>query len=43
MTTWGKLEEVKSVDIAGINSGEISGSSFDKVVLISVYDKGSFS
>ena len=43
MTTGGELEKVKSVDTAGVNSRKISGSSFDEVVLISVYDKGSFS
>lgn len=43
MTTWGQLEEVKSVDIASIDSWEVSGNSLDKVVLVSINKERSLS
>jgi len=43
MTTRGKLEEVESVDVASINTGEVSCGSLHVVVLIVVHKKGSLS
>lgn len=40
VTTRGELKEVKSVDVANINTGEVSGGSLDKRVLVTVYNKG---
>lgn len=41
VTTRGELEEVESVDIADIDTGEVSSGSLDKRVLISVDNKRS--
>jgi len=41
VTTRGELEEVESVDAAGVNSGEVPGGSLDEGVLISVDKEGS--
>ena len=41
VTTWSKLEEVKSGDIASVNSWEVSGGSLDDWVLIGVDDQRS--
>jgi len=43
MTTWGKLEEVKSCNVAEINSWQVSCCSLNKVVFVSVNNKGSSS
>ena len=40
MTTWGKLEEIDTVDVANLNSWQVSGSSLDHWALISVNDEG---
>jgi len=40
VTTGGELEQVKSVDIAHINTGEVTGTSLDVGVLVTVDDKG---
>ena len=41
VTTGGKLEEVESVDVAGVNTGEVPGASLDVRVTVSVDDQGS--
>ena len=41
MTTRGELEEVQSGDVAGVDTGEVSGGLLDKTVLVTVDDKGS--
>lgn len=43
MTTWGELEEVKSVNAGSFDTGEVSSSSLNEVVLITVDDEGSLS
>lgn len=40
MTTRGELEEVKSVDVAGVDTGEVAGGVLDEVVLLTVDDQG---
>ena len=41
VTTGGELEEVESVDVAGVNTGEVPGASLDVRVTVSVDDQGS--
>ena len=41
VTTWGELEEVESVDVAGIDTGEVAGGSLKVGVLVTVNNKGS--
>ena len=41
VTTRGELEEVESVHIAGVNTGEVAGSSLEEGVLVSVDKEGS--
>jgi len=41
MTTGGELEEVKSVNVADINTGKVAGGSLEVGVLVTVNDKGS--
>jgi len=41
VATGGELEEVKSVNGAGVNAGEVAGGSLDKGVLVTVDNKGS--
>jgi len=43
VTTRGELEEVKSVDVANINTGEVSGNSLDGGGLVTVDNKRSLS
>lgn len=43
MTTWGELEQVKSVNAASVNTWEVSGSSLQEGVLISVNNEWTFS
>lgn len=40
VTTRGELEEVKSVNVDEVNTGEVSGGSLDALVLLTVDDKG---
>ena len=40
VTTRGELEEVKSVDVDKVNTGEISGGSLDVLILFTVDDQG---
>ena len=40
VTTRGELEEVKSVDVAGINTGEVAGGVLNETVLLTVDDQG---
>jgi len=40
MTTRSELEEVKSVDVAGVDTGEVAGGVLDEVVLLTVDDQG---
>lgn len=40
VTTRGELEEVKSVDIDEVNTGEVSGGSLDILILLTVDDQG---
>lgn len=40
VTTRGELEEVKSVNVDKVNTGEVSGGSLDALVLLTVDDKG---
>ena len=42
MTTWGKLEEIDTVDVANLNSWQVSGSSLDHRAFVSIDDEGSF-
>lgn len=39
MTTRGELEKVQSLHVAGVNTGEVSGSLLDEVVLFTVDDQ----
>ena len=39
MSTWGKLEDVKSVDVASVNTWEVLGLSLNSVGLVSVDDQ----
>lgn len=41
VTTGGELEEVESVDVASVNTGEVPGASLDVRVTVSVDDQGS--
>jgi len=41
VTTGGELEEVESVDVASVNTGEVPGASLHVGVTVSVDDKGS--
>lgn len=34
VTTWGELKDVQSVDIAGVNTGKVSGGSLDAVIIV---------
>ena len=43
VTTRSELEEVESVNAASINTGEISGSSLDEVVFVTVDDERTLS
>jgi hypothetical protein len=43
VSTWGELEEIESTDVDCVNSWEISSSSLDEIVLVSVDDEGSLS
>ena len=43
MTTWGQLEDVQSVDIASLNSWQVSGSLFDSLGSIGVDDEWTLS
>jgi len=43
VTTGGELEQVKSVDVAHINTGEVTGGSLQVGVLVTVDDKGALS
>jgi len=43
VTTGSELEQVKSVDIANINTGEVTGGSLEVGVLVTVDDKGTLS
>ena len=43
VTAGGELEEVKSVDVNEVDSGEVSGGSLDGLVLLSVDDQGALS
>lgn len=43
VTTWGELEDVKSVDVASIDTWEISGGLLDTGGLVSVNDEWSLS
>ena len=40
VTTRGELEEVKSVNVDEVNTGEVSGGSLDALVLLTVDDQG---
>lgn len=40
VTTRGELEEVKSVNVDKVNTGEVSGGSLDALVLLTVDDQG---
>lgn len=40
VTTRGELEEVKSVDVDEVNTGEVSGGSLDVLILLTVDDQG---
>jgi len=42
MSTWGKLEDVKSVDVASVNTWEVLGLSLDGLGIISVDDQWTF-
>jgi len=41
VTTWGELKDVKSVDVAAINTWEVSGGSWDSLTIVSVDDEWS--
>lgn len=41
MTTRGELEQVQSVNIDGVNTGEVTGESLELGVFVSVNKKGS--
>ena len=41
VTTWSELEEIQSANVAGVNSWEVSGSSLDNWILISIDDEWS--
>jgi hypothetical protein len=41
VTTGGELEEVESVDVASVNTGEVPGASLDVRVTVSIDDQGS--
>lgn len=41
MTTWSELEEVKSVNVAGINTGKVTGGSLEVGVFVTIDNKGS--
>jgi len=43
VSTWSKLQKVKSVDVESVNTWKIFGSSLDKVVLISMDDEWALS
>ena len=43
VTTWGELEDVKSVDVAGIDTWEVSSGLLDTGGLVSVHDKWTLS
>jgi len=43
VTTWGKLEQVKSVDTAGVNAWQVAGGSLEVGVLITVDNKWTLS
>lgn len=43
MTTWSKLQKIQSVNVASVDSWEISGSSLNEVVLVSIDNKRSLS
>lgn len=41
VTTWSELEEVKSVNVAGINTGKVTGGSLEVGVFVTIDNKGS--
>lgn len=43
VTSGGQLEEVQSVDVAGLNSGDVSGSLGDESVFVGEDNKGALS
>ena len=43
VTTWGKLEEIQTRDVAGVNTWQVSGGLLDLTVLITVDDQRSLS
>lgn len=43
VTTWGKLEDVKSSDVAYVNTWQVSSGSFDTLGFVSIDDKWSLS
>lgn len=43
VTTWGELEEVHSVNVDGLNTGEVSSGSLDLGVVVTVNDEGTLS